>query len=917
MTNWYQLSGLEVTTRLGSDSRQGLATSEAQRRLTEGGFNELIERNAKKAWQILWAQVTSTLVLVLIVAAIISGFLGDLKDTVAILAIVILNAVLGFRQEYQAERAVAALKQLAVPVVKVRRDARVQELSARELTPGDVVLLETGNLVPADGRLLMSANLRVQEAALTGESEPVEKEADQIFAGEQALADQRNMVYMGTMVTYGRGELIVTETGMRTELGRVADLMQTIENEPTPLQRRLDQLGRNLALIALLIVAVIFGLGLLRGEELHLMLLTAVSLAVAAVPEGLPAIVTIALALGAQRMLKRHALIRKLPAVETLGSVTVICSDKTGTLTQNRMTVTVLDVAGERIDFTGQVSNDQGDSIAVLESARGEARPALALLLMGGALCNDAALTLAPGDANCFQVVGDPTETALAVAAARVGLQKATLDLLFPRVAEAPFDAERKRMTTIHQRPPAESNVPTELQSLWSLSIVANAPAYVAITKGALDGLLDCSTRVWDDNELQPLAPAYRQRILSAHDDLAQKGMRVLGIALRGLTTAPTHVQIAELERDLIFIGMIAIIDPPRTEVKAAIELCQTAGIRPIMITGDHPLTARQIAQQLGISTDDQLLTGRELDGLVTDELEQMVEKIAVYARVTPEHKLNIIEAFQKRGHIVAMTGDGVNDAPALKRADIGVAMGITGTDVAKEAADMVLQDDNFATIVAAVEEGRVIYDNIRKFIKYLLSCNSGEVLVMLIGPILGMPLPLLPLQILWMNLVTDGFPALALGIEPAERYVMHRPPYPPAESIFSRGVGRDIIWIGLLMGAAPLTLGFLYWQAGNPAWQTILFTTLTLSQLALALAIRSEQDSLFQIGLFSNRAMIGAAGLTFVLQLAVIYVPWLQNFFETVALSWQELAISLFLCTVLFWSVEAQKWIRRSLSKA
>ncbi|RIK40825.1 MAG: ATPase [Chloroflexi bacterium] len=913
MTNWYQFDALDVAEQLSSNPTNGLAENEARRRLEQYGPNELIERGAKNPWQILWEQLTSTLVVVLIVAAVISGLLGDVEDTIAILAIVVLNAALGFRQEYQAEQAMAALKKLAVPVVHVRREGHVREISARNLVPGDVVLLEAGNLVPADGRLLESANLRVQEAALTGESEPVEKEAELILKGEPALGDRRNMVYMGTVVTYGRGEAIITATGMETELGRVADLIQTVENEPTPLQRRLDQLGRNLALIALIIVTVIFLFGLWRGEPLRLMLLTAVSLAVAAVPEGLPAVVTIALALGAQRMLKRNALIRKLPAVETLGSVTVICSDKTGTLTENRMTVTVLDVAGEQIDLSEQVRRERNSVVEVISEAPHEAKPALALLLAGGALCNDVELEQHEADPNAFHVVGDPTEGALAVAAARAGLFKSELERVFPRVAEAPFDSERKRMTTVHHRPRNGEQIPAVLAPLYDLDVVTSAPEYVAITKGALDSLLQVSTRVWENNEVLPLEESHRQRIWAAHDELAQMGMRILGLGIRGLEKPPGKGDFAELEQDLVFIGMVAMIDPPRAEVRDAVATCQAAGIRPVMITGDHPLTARHIAQQLGIATEDFFLTGNELDKLSLETLQERVKEFSVFARVSPEHKLNIVQALQTEGHIVAMTGDGVNDAPALKKADIGVAMGITGTDVAKEAAEMVLQDDNFATIVAAVEEGRVIYDNIRKFIKFLLSCNAGEILVMLIGPFLGMPLPLLPLQILWMNLVTDGFPALALGVEPAERNVMRRPPYPPQENIFSRGVGRDILWIGALMGVMPLAVGYFYWL-NNPdgVWQTMVFTTLVLSQLLLALAMRSERDSIFQIGFGSNRAMLLAVGGAFLLQLAVIYVPFLQNFFNTQALSLGDLGIAVVLSTFLFWSVETEKVLIR-----
>jgi P-type Ca2+ transporter type 2C len=913
VTNWHQIDVATAQQTLNVQMATGLADDEAQRRLLEHGPNELVERGSKSPWRILWEQLTSTLVLVLIVAGVVSGLLGDLEDTIAILAIVVLNAVLGFRQEYQAEQAMAALKKLAVPTVRVRRSGHVREISARDLVPGDIVLLEAGNLVPADGRLIEDANLRVQEAALTGESEPVEKDAGLVLEGEPALGDRRNLVYMGTVITYGRGEALITDTGMRTELGKVADLIQTVENEQTPLQRRLDQLGRNLALIALAIVVVIFVLGLLRGETFREMLLVAVSLAVAAVPEGLPAVVTIALALGAQRMLRRQALIRKLPAVETLGSVTTICSDKTGTLTENRMTVTVLDVAGEHLDLSEQMRSGNGSVISVLGEAPTQTQPALALLLAGSALCNDVKLDREESDPNVFHVVGDPTEGALAVAAARAGLVKEELEQRFRRVAEVPFDSQRKRMTTVHQRPSQGDGLPEGLAPLWSLEVVTNAPSYVAITKGALDSLLQVSERVWIDNQILPKEQEHEARIWAAHDDLAQKGMRVLGLGIRGLENAPRKDQVAALEQDLVFIGMVAMIDPPRGEVRDAVATCQAAGIRPVMITGDHPLTARHIAEQLGIAQEGRFLTGAELDQLSPEQLRETVKEVSVFARVSPEHKLNIVEALQTQGHIVAMTGDGVNDAPALKKADIGVAMGITGTDVAKEAAEMVLQDDNFATIVAAVEEGRVIYDNIRKFIKYLLSCNSGEIAVMLIAPFLGMPLPLLPLQILWMNLVTDGFPALALGVEPAERNVMRRPPYPPSESIFSRGIGRDIIWIGLLMGIAPLVIGYLYWRNDpNGIWQTMVFTTLVLSQLFLALAVRSERESIFQIGFGSNRYMLLAVGGTFLLQLAVIYVPFLQNFFETQPLPLRDLGISLVLSTLLFWVVELEKILIR-----
>ncbi|MEJ2210354.1 MAG: cation-translocating P-type ATPase [Anaerolineae bacterium] len=909
MADWYRKESAHVVAHLNSDAGAGLATEEAQRRLAEHGPNELVERGAKSPWRILWEQLTGVMVVILIVAAVVSGVIGDWKDAIAILAIVVLNAVLGFSQEYRAEKAMAALKQLAVPTVKVRRDgdggSHVVEVSARELVPGDVVLLEAGALVPADGRLLESVNLRVEEAALTGESEPVEKEIRALDRPDLPLGDRRNMVYMGTIVTYGRGMAIVTATGMETELGRIAELIQTVEREPTPLQRRLAQLGRGLAVAALAIVAVVFLLGLLRGEDWRLMLLTAISMAVAAVPEGLPAVVTIALALGAQRMLRRQALIRKLPAVETLGSVTVICSDKTGTLTENRMTVTVLDVLGE----TQQVDTllEEGIPVADAEMLGGQ-RPevrSLGLLAKAAALANDASLERT--DEGGYRAVGDPTEGALVVAAAELGLIKAELDGRWPRVGEVPFTSERKRMTTVHRVGvrAEESDAP------WCCG------SHVAFAKGAVDSLLAISGRVWSGDEELPLTDELRARIVAANDRLAGQGQRVLGVAFRPLDEVPDLANEAAVEREMTFIGLVGMIDPPRPEVRQAVATARAAGIRPVMITGDHPLTAQQIAGELGIAseltitTDGRPLTGRDLSGMAKDDLAGVVDEVAVYARVSPEHKLQIVRALQDRGQIVAMTGDGVNDAPALKKADIGVAMGITGTDVSKEAADMVLLDDNFATIVAAVKEGRTIYDNIRKFIKYTLTSNAGEIWVMLLAPLAGMPLPLLPLQILWINLVTDGLPGLALGVEPPERDTMRRPPHHPQESIFGRGLGRHVAWVGLLMGLVSLGIGYGTWRGGWAHWQTMLFTTLTLSQMGHALAVRSR-ESLFTVGLRSNRALLGAVLLTFVLQLAVVYVPFLQDLFKTQALTVGELLLSLVLSTVVFWGVELEKWLLR-----
>jgi Ca2+-transporting ATPase len=912
---WWTFSPEETLQKLGVRPAGGLNPDEAARRLAAHGPNALVERGIKSPWAILGEQLSGVLVLVLIAAAVVSAFLGETADAVVIGMIVVLNALLGLTQEYRAEKAMAALKRLAVPVVRVRRGGQVREISSREIVPGDVFLIEAGNLVPADARLIEAFNLRVQEAALTGESEPVEKHVRPLAAGTVALGDRLNMVHMGTIVTYGRGAAVVTATGMRTELGAVAALLQGVVREPTPLQKRLAELGRGLALAALALVAVLFVQGLIRGglgaDNLKLMFLTAISMAVAAVPEGLPAVVTIALALGGQRMLRRRALIRKLLAVETLGSVTVICSDKTGTLTENRMTVTVLDVAGDTVDVAEHLDHE---SVA-LESAPPHPlladKPGFAMLLAAGALCNDAALRVPAAPGAPPVAIGDPTEGALVVAAAGFALPKDALERALPRVQEAPFDSERKRMTTVHA-------VSGPLPPVLARAVAGAQPPFLACCKGAVDGLLGVCGAVWSPAGAEALAPARRAAILEANNRLAAKGMRVLGLAWRPLERA---IAGAEAERDLVFLGLIGMIDPPRAEVRDAVATCRSAGIRPVMITGDHPLTAAEIARQLGLAADGGLLTGVELEALAAHELRERVKTVSIYARVAPEHKLRIVEALQAEGHVVAMTGDGVNDAPALRKSDIGVAMGITGTDVSKEASDMVLQDDNFATIVAAVEEGRVIYDNIRKFVRYLLSTNSGELWTMLLAPFLGLPLPMLPIQILWMNLVTDGLPALALGVEPAERDIMRRPPRHTRTSIFSGGLGWHVLWVGLLMGV--VSLGTAWWFAhtgghdlSKPAdetyFRTLVFTLLTFLQMAHVLAIRSERDSLFRIGLGSNRPLLAAVAITMVLQLALVYAPFLQGFFRTVPLTGRDLGLCLLLSSSVFWAVEAEKWIGR-----
>ena len=887
MTAYYDEDVATVLERLHCDAATGLSGKNASARFEEFGANELVERGQRSPWAILREQLSGAMIMLLYAAAGVSVYLGELRDAVAILTIILLNAILGFVQDYRAEKALAALKRLAMPVVRVRRDGRNHEIPSSELVPGDIVLLETGNLVPADCRLIEIHGLQIRESALTGESDDVEKTIDRLNGLNMPIGDQTNMAWMGTVVTYGRGEAVVTDTGMATQLGQIASSLQSVQVEPTPLQRRLGQLGRTLAIVAVGIVAVVFVVGLASGETPKLMLMTALSLAVAVVPEGLPAVATVALAIGARRMVQRNALIRKLPAVETLGSVTVICSDKTGTLTQNRMTVSMLDVAGQRLDVS---ANEDATN-------KRDQHPSIELLLIGAALCNDAEIVF-DDQPHAIRSIGEPTEAALMDVVCNMGINVEQLRSGLPRVSEVPFDSTRKRMTTVHRADNriAESPDVNRLVSLLNLE----DPKCVGFTKGAVDRVLNASSYVWSDEQPTTITSEWQDRIGQAHDELAGRGMRVLGVAMRILAETPTADELDAVERELIFIGMMAIVDPPRPEVRAAVERCRLAGIRPVMITGDHPLTAAHIAEELGIlsardasRSHKDVLTGQQLTDMSAEDLQSVVEDVSVFARVAPIDKLHIVQALQHRNHVVAMTGDGVNDAPALKQAHIGVAMGIMGTDVSKEAADMVLVDDNFSTIVNAVEEGRIVYDNIRKFIRYTMTSNAGEICVMLLGTLLGMPLALIPLQILWINLVTDGLPGLALAFEPAERSTMRRDPYPPGEHIMGRGMAWDIAWIGLLMGVVSIAMGYWSWsvdKSSDTHWRTIVFTVLTLSQMGNALATRSERDSLFRIGVFSNKAMLGSVLLTFILQLLVVYAPPMQVVFKTEALSIAEL---------------------------
>ncbi len=861
---WHSLPADAVAQTLATDVAAGLPIGDAARRLARHGRNELREARRRPPWRILLDQFADFMIIVLIVAAVISGVIGEPADTIAIITILVLNAVIGFVQEYRAERAMAALKRIAAPNASVLRAGQRVTIPAHELVPGDVALLEAGNVVPADLRLTEAIRLKVNEAALTGESVPVDKSIAPVAEADAPLGDRRNMAYKGTLVSYGRGRGIVVATGMATELGRIAALLAAEEDVKTPLQKRLASFGGRLAMMVLAICAIIFVTGLLRGEPPVLMFLTAVSLAVAAIPEALPAVVTISLALGAYRMVQQNALIRRLPAVETLGSITYICSDKTGTLTENRMRVEARYADGELT---------RPDTAAGVAGRR---------LLTAIALCNDAIAT-------AREVTGDPTEVALFEAAARAGFEKAALERESPRLAELPFDSERKRMTTFHL---VDGQI-------------------VAFTKGAPETVLQrCAWRL----ERGGLAPLERENIERITERMAADGLRVLAVAYRVWPELPELEDAEPIERDMAFTGLVGLIDPPRAEAKAAVATCQAAGVTPVMITGDHPVTAHAVARQLDLVTDGgEVMTGRQLARLDEEELAKRIGHIRVYARVDPEQKIRIVKALQDSGEYVAMTGDGVNDAPALKRADIGVAMGKGGTDVAREASDMVLLDDNFATIVTAVRAGRRVYDNIRRFIKYALTTNSSEIWVIFLAPFLGLPIPLLPIHILWINLVTDGLPGLALTVEPEERGLMKRPPRPPQESIFARGMWQHIMWVGLLMGGIVLAIQAWAYHSGHPHWQSMVFTVLTLSQLAHVIAIRSDRESLFGMGIASNAPLLGAVVVTAALQMAILYIPALNRIFKTAPLDAGELALCILGAAAIFVAVEIEKWMTRN----
>jgi Ca2+-transporting ATPase len=877
---WHQLDSEKVLEVLQS-SAKGLSSEEARRRLERYGPNELLEKQHKPLWMMFLDQFRDFMILVLIAAAVVAGFIGEPSDTIAIVVIVLLNAVLGFVQEYRAEKAMAALKSLAAPAATVLRDGRPASIPARQLVPGDLVMLEAGNVVPADIRMTEAVQLRIDEAALTGESVPVEKGVESLRSEDLPVGDRKNMAYKGTLITYGRGRGMVTATGMDTELGHIASLLQGQGEGRTPLQKRLGAFGRKLAYAVLAICAIVFLAGVLRGEPTLLMLLTAISLAVAAIPEALPAVITISLALGARKLVRKQALIRKLPAVETLGSVTYICSDKTGTLTLNSMTV-------EQVFVDGQLHRS-GDLPGAGTVESGEERQpdkrSLELLFKALSLCNDARL-----DASSA-VIGDPTETALFELGREKGYLRDRLDEKYPRLGEIPFDSERKLMTTFHPREDGR---------------------VISFSKGAVEEILERCGKTASDGRTEQVDTA---RILETAEQIAGDGLRTLGFGFRIWESLPDEPTPETTETGLTFIGMVGMLDPPRPEAAKAVSMCRTAGIRPVMITGDHPLTAEVIARRVGIigTEEGAVMTGRQLARLSLEDFKYQVEKIRVFARVAPEQKLKIVKALQEKGQFVAMTGDGVNDAPALKRADIGVAMGITGTDVSKEASHMILLDDNFATIVKAVREGRRIFDNIRKFIKYTMTSNSGEICTIFLAPFLGLPMPLLPIHILWINLVTDGVPGLALAAEPGEADIMGRPPRAPKESIFANGLGIHIIWVGLLMGAVSILTQAWFIDNSRNHWQTMVFTVLCLSQMGHVLAIRSERESFFRQGALSNKPLFGAVLLTFILQMATIYVPFLNGIFKTEPLTAGELSVTLLFSTVVFLAVELEKAFKRA----
>ncbi len=917
---------------LATHIHDGLSQAEASRRLAEHGANELQEKPRPGFLRLLWAQLNNFLVVILITASLVSLLVGEAVDAAAIIAIVVVNSILGIVQESRAEQALAALKKLAAPGAQVVRDGQQVTVPSRELVPGDVVLLEAGNYVPADMRLVESVNLRIEEASLTGESLAVEKNAQVILDSDTPLGDRKNSAFMSTVVSYGRGRGLVTSTGMHTQIGMIAEMIQSYDEDPTPLQKKLDQLGRWLGSAALAICGVILVVGIVRDtnpmevlskgfaaymaanrQEIVEIFMTAVSLAIAAVPEGLPAVVTVCLALGMQSMVARHALIRKLPAVETLGSATVICSDKTGTLTQNKMTVVRGWAGGRDFQISGEGYSPEGHFSREADNFDPHADPAVSLLLQGGLLCNDARLEESGsslGDAT-WRMVGDPTEGAMVVAAAKAGFWKDELEARFPRVAEIPFDSERKRMATLHETKRVNGG------QGWKETGVLAAP-YVAYVKGAPDITLELCQTYIAGSELRELTPEMRREILAANEGMAQSALRVLAVACRPLGELPTPVTAEVVEQGLTFVGLMAMIDQARPEVKPAVALARQAGLKSIMVTGDYRDTAIAIGREIGLLTPrGRVLTGAELEATSQEDFARIVGEVEIYARSSPQHKVRIVDALKEQGHVVAMTGDGVNDAPALKRANIGVAMGITGTDVSKEVADMVLTDDNFASIVSAIEQGRIIYANIRKFIFFLVSCNIAEILIIFSSILAGLPIPLRPIHLLWLNLVTDGMPALALGVEKGDPDIMQRPPRPPAEPVINQEMLFRIV-VQSLADSVAVMAAFVWALSAYPdrveLARTVAFATLVCVELVRAYSARSEYHSVAAIGPLTNRWMVAATVTSFFLMMATLYVPSLQPVFDTVPLNAEQWRFVLPFVLLPFLVAEASKPVVRRL---
>ncbi|WP_067621346.1 calcium-translocating P-type ATPase, SERCA-type [Alicyclobacillus acidiphilus] len=876
--HWHALTEAECFQALDS-SAAGLSSEQVEERRKTVGLNLLTEGTKVSLLTVFLNQFRDFMIIVLLAATLISGLLGEYTDAITIVAIIFLNGILGFVQEIRAEKSLSALKELTAPIARVRRGGQVVEVPAKELVPGDIVLLEDGDRVPADGRILKATVFDVEESALTGESVPSSKDPRVTIAVDSNLGDRKNMVYMGTMVTRGKAEILVTATGMATEMGKIADLMQQSEDQLTPLQQRLDQLGKTLVWISLGITVLVVIAGVLHGHPIYQMFLAGVSLAVAAIPEGLPAIVTIALALGVQRMIKRNAIVRKLPSVETLGCATVICSDKTGTLTQNRMTVQTIFADGHLIQVTGSGYDPQGEFVLAGSKIDPNRRAAVKSLIEIASTCNNAVLVeQTSDDGSTWTVQGDPTEGALLVLGRKAGFTDP--DAVYERLDEIPFDSDRKLMSVLVR---SESDV-------------------FVFVKGAPDVLLERANRVLLNGREETLASSMRKSIQSTNQALASRALRNLGFAYRQFPSLEAARKCEDWETNLVFVGLCGMIDPPRQEAKEAIATAKSAGIRTVMITGDHQITAMAIAKELDIlPPQGRVMTGAELDETNDEQLARLVDDVYVYARVTPEHKLRIVRALQSRGHVVAMTGDGVNDAPAIKQADIGIAMGQTGTDVAKEASSLVLADDNFATIIAAVEEGRGIYDNIKKFIRYLLASNVGEIVTMFAAMLAGLPLPLAPIQILWVNLVTDGLPAIALGVDPAESDIMKRRPRDVREGIFAKGMGTKILSRGILIGI--VTLAVFLWslrtQNGLEHAQTMAYATLTMAQLILVFDCRSLEGGIMKRNPLTNIWLILAVLSSVVLFLFTIYLPNLAKAFHTVPLGVTDWIIVLVLAAV------------------